>query len=56
MIFKIVDQKKVTIATFMEISKAFDCVDHYILLSKLKRYGITETALIAMDHCLPIRA
>ena len=38
-------QKKVAIATFMDLSKAFDCVDHNILLFKLKRYGIHETAL-----------
>ena len=44
-ILKLFNQKKVTIATFMELSKAFDCVDHNILLSKLKRYGIHETAL-----------
>ena len=44
-ILKLFDQKKVEIATFMNLSKAYDCVDHNILLSKLKRYGIHETAL-----------
>ena len=44
-ILKLFDQKKVAIATFMDLSKPFDCVDHNILLSKLKRYGIHETAL-----------
>ena len=44
-ILKLFDQKKVAIATFMDLSKAFDCVGHNILLSKLKRYGIHETAL-----------
>ena len=29
----------------MDLCKAFDCVDYNILLSKLKRYGIHETAL-----------
>ena len=38
-ILKLFDQKKVAIATFMNLSKAFDCVDHNIILSKLKRYG-----------------
>ena len=39
------DQNKVAIETSIYLSKAFDLVDHYILLSKLKRYGIHETAL-----------
>ena len=44
-ILKLFDQKKVETATFMDLSKAFVCADHNILLSKLKRYGIHETAL-----------
>ena len=44
-ILKLFDKKKVAIATFIYFSKAFDCVDQNILLSKLKRYGIHETAL-----------
>ena len=33
-ILKLLDQNKVAIATFMDISKVFDCVDHNILLFK----------------------
>ena len=44
-ILKLLDQKKVAISTFMDLSKAFVCVDHNILFSKLKRYGIHVTAL-----------
>ena len=39
----------------MGLSKAFDCVDHNILLSKLKRYGIHETALQSINSYLSDR-
>ena len=42
-ILNMFDQNKAAIATFMDLSKALDCVD--ILLSILKWYGILATAL-----------
>lgn len=33
-------------ATFFDRSKAFDCVDHDIPLSKLDYYGITNTTYL----------
>ena len=44
-IVKLFGQNKVAIATFVDLSKAFNFVDRNILLSKLKRYGIHETVL-----------
>ena len=39
------DNKKCPVAVFMDLSKAFDTLDHDILLHKLDRYGIKDREL-----------
>ena len=44
-ILKDIDERNVSLAIFMDLSKAFDTLDHQILLKKLHNYGITGPAL-----------
>ena len=44
-IFKYLDDKKLPLAIYLDFSKAFDTINHKILLHKLKYYGVTGVAL-----------
>ena len=39
-------------AIFMDLSKAFDTLNHRFLLAKLKEYGLQPTALKQMENYL----
>ena len=44
-VLKDIDDKHITLAIFMDLSKAFDTLDHGILFRKLAPYGINRIAL-----------
>ena len=42
-IYKQLDKNKKVMAVFVDLTKAFDCVDHEVLLQKLEAYGLRGT-------------
>ena len=51
-ISKDLDDKKIPISIFIDLSKAFDTLDHDIMLYKLKHYGVSNSALRWFDSYL----
>lgn len=39
-----IDNKEYTVGVFIDLKKAFDTIDHSILINKLERYGIRGMA------------
>ena len=52
---KAAEQKQFIIGTCLNLLKAFDCIDHGILLNKLEQYGIRGHTLKWFDSYLSSR-
>ena len=54
-ILKGIENKKYTAAIFLDLSKAFDSLEHHVLLTKLSCYGIRGVALKWFESYLSMR-
>jgi hypothetical protein len=54
-LIKCMDINKVPLAIFLDLSKAFDTIDHNILINKLKYYGIQGKSLKLIENYLTNR-
>ena len=52
---KAVDKGEYTSALFMDLSKAFDTINHDLLLAKLKTYGFSQSPVKLMHSYLKNR-
>ena len=49
-----IDRNETTLGIFLDLSKAFDTINHEILCQKLQHYGIQDTALAWIKRILRI--
>ena len=54
-IIKRFEDKEVAYSIFLDFAKAFDTVDHNILIKKLEHYGIRGSPLNLLKNCLTNR-
>ena len=53
---KALDNHEYIAAILMDLSKAFDCLSHLLLIAKLKAYGLSEEAVKLLDSYLNDRS
>ena len=53
---KALDNNECVAAIFMDLSKAFDCLPHELLVAKLRAYGLSEEAVKLLDSYLSDRS